>query len=349
MPIHRFSNFILVLVVGLAPAFLQAAEPKIVVISTGGTIAMKEDPYSGAPIPALSGDELMRAVPEIRSLAEIETIEFSNIPSDYMTPQKWLELAALVNKTLSRSEVTGVVITHGTDTLEETAFFLDLVLESNKPVVCIGAQRNASEADSDGPRNLRNAVRQILSPQSAGMGVTITMNEFIHSARAATKAHTSNVETFQSGDYGHLGAVDADRVVFFRRPLRRQHFSLPRELPRVEMVTMYAGADGKLLEHALEDGAKGIIVAALGMGNVNQPFYQSIEKALRGQIPVVVSTRVPRGRVQPHYGFVGGGATLQKIGAVFSDDLSPWKARILLMLALANSMESDRLQSLFDR
>lgn len=324
--------------------------PTVVVVATGGTIAMTVDPQTGAPVPALSGEDLIAAVPAVAELATIRVVEFSNIPSDYMGPDRWPDLSRAVDEVLTDPEVAGVVVTHGTDTLEETAYFLDLTLQSDKPVVCVGAQRSASEEDTDGPRNLLNAVRQILAEDAAGKGVTVTMNHYINAARPVTKTHTSNVETFDSGDYGYLGYVDVDRVVFFRESLRRQKLPLPEgELPRVDLIAMYAGADGGYVRHAVDTGAEGIVIEAFGWGNVNEPMYEAIKYALDEGVPVVVSTRVHDGRTQPVYGFTGGGATLKEIGAVFSDDLSAGKARILLMLALPQTKDREELQAYFDQ
>ena len=323
--------------------------PTVVVVATGGTIAMKNDPETGEPVPALSGEDLISVVPELRELANIRVNEFSNIPSDYMTPEMWLELSKTIEEVLANSEVTGVVVTHGTDTLAETAYFLDLTLQSDKPVVCIGAQRNASEEDSDGPRNLLNAVRQVLAENASGKGVTVTLNHYINAAREVRKTHTSNVETFASGDYGYLGYVDEDRVVFYRDSLQRQKLPLPSSLPRVDLIAMYTGADGSYVRHAVDTGAEGIVIEAFGWGNVNEPMYEAIKYALDKDVPVVIGTRVYYGRTLPVYGFKGGGATLKEIGAVFSDDLVPWKARILMMLAMPLSQNQQELQAYFDR
>jgi len=322
--------------------------PTIVVVSTGGTISMKVDPESGGPVPALRGEDLIQAVPELEKMARIRVVNFSNIPSDYMDGKRWMLLSRRVSDILSDPEVSGVIITHGTDTLEETAYFLDLTLGNEKPVVLIGAQRNASEKDTDGPRNLLNAVHQILDEKSVGRGVTVTFNHYINAARPVTKTHSSNVQTFESGNYGYLGYVDSSGVVFFNKSLRRQTIPLPTQLPRVDLIDMYAGADGALLKHAVDFGAEGIVVAALGSGNVNESMYEAIQYALRRKVPVVISSRSYFGRVLPVYGFKGGGATLKEIGCVFADDLSPWKARVLLMLTLPLTKGQAGLQSYFD-
>lgn len=323
--------------------------PTVVVVATGGTIAMTSDPETGDRVPALSGEDLVSVVPELEQLANIRVNEFSNIPSDYMTPEMWVNLSMTVEEVLANPEVAGVVITHGTDTLAETAYFLDLTLTSDKPVVCVGAQRSASEQDSDGPRNLLNAVRQILAEDASGKGVTVTLNHYINAAREVRKTHTSNVQTFASGDYGYLGYVDEDRVVFYRDSVRRQTLPLPSSLPRVDLIAMYTGADGSYVRHAVDTGAEGIVIEAFGWGNVNEPMYEAIEYALNNDVPVVISTRVYYGRVLPVYGFEGGGATLEEIGAVFSDNLVPPKARILLMLAMPMAENQQQLQAYFNK
>ncbi|HZA49340.1 MAG TPA: asparaginase [Myxococcaceae bacterium] len=342
-----------------APARQQQAAPKvpvIVMIATGGTIAMKIDPEKNAPVPAISGEDLVATVPELGKIARVEVQNLSNVPSDYMDPERWVGVAKAATEALARREVAGVIISHGTDTLEETAWFLDLTVSSDKPIVLIGAQRNASERDFDGPRNILNAARICVSPEARGKGAMIALNNQINAAREATKAHTSSVETFRSGELGFIGIADHDRVVFYRAPTRRQHVPLAPSkgdkaaaLPRVEIVAMYGGADGALLKAALASGVNGIVVQALGWGNVNIPMYEAIQEAVKQGVPVVISTRVPQGRVLPVYGFKGGGKTLQEAGAVFADDLSPQKARILLMLALQTTKDAKALQKMFDR
>jgi len=328
--------------------------PVVRLIATGGTIAMKIDPVKKAPVPAISGDDLLATVPEIGKVARVEVENLSNVPSDYMDPPRWTQLTRAVEKALARPEVAGVIVSHGTDTLEETAYWLDLTVQSDKPIVLIGAQRNASEADFDGPRNLLNAARICVSPEARGKGAMVVLNDKINAARDAVKTHTSDVETFTSGELGFLGVADEDRVIFYRAPTRRRHLPLAplpegAHLPAVEIVAMYGGADGKLIQAAVANGAKGIVVQALGWGNVNVPMYEAIGAAIKAGVPVAISTRVWKGRVLPHYGFKGGGKTLAELGAVMADNLSPQKARILMMLALQAGVKPAELQALFDR
>jgi L-asparaginase len=224
---------------------------------------------------------LLASVPELSQVARVRVESPFNIPSNYIDPERWMMIRQSVVRALAGAEVAGVVITHGTDTMEETAYFLDLTVSSEKPVVLVGAQRNASERDSDGPRNLLNAVRLCVSREARGGGVMIAMNGQVNAAREATKTHTSDVETFKSGDFGFLGVVDQDRVLFGRALARRQHIALTGgPLPRVDIVAMYAGADGELLRAAVAAGSKGIVVQALGWGNVNVPLYEAIKEAI---------------------------------------------------------------------
>lgn len=333
------------------PVMSAAADlPVVVMIATGGTIAMKIDPVKKAPVPAISGEDLLSTVPEIAKVARIEVKNLANVPSDYMDPVLWVALQKSVVEALARPEVAGVIVSHGTDTLEETAYFLDLTVNSEKPIVLIGAQHNASERDFDGPRNLVNAARICVSPDARGKGAMIALNNQINAAREVTKTHTSDVETFKSGDFGFLGNVDSDRVVFYRTPLRRQHVPLTQDkLPYVEIVAMYGGADGAMIRSAVAGGAKAIVVQALGWGNMNIPMYEAVLEAIAKKVAVVVSTRVQNGRVLPVYGFKGGGKTLKDAGAVMADNLQPQKARILAMLALQKTSDPKELQKLFDR
>ncbi len=332
------------------PGVAKAELPVVKFIATGGTIAMKIDPVKKAPVPAISGEDLVATVPEISKVARIEVLNLSNVPSDYMDPERWISLQKAATEALARPEVAGVIVSHGTDTLEETAYFLDLTVKSDKPIVLIGAQRNASESDFDGPRNLLNAARICVCPDARSKGSMICLNNQINAAREATKTHTSDVETFKSGDYGFLGVADHDRVIFYREPLRRQYIELSQTtLPDVEIVPMYGGADGKMVKAAVAAGAKGIVIQALGWGNVNIPMYEAVKDLPSKGIPVVITSRVPNGRVLPNYGFIGGGKTLKDTGAIFADNLSPQKARILLMLALQKTSKAEDIQKLFDK
>lgn len=273
--------------------------PVCLFIATGGTIAMQIDPSTSAAIPALSGSDLINAAPEIAAFARLEVNNLSNIPSVEMGPLRWVQLHQAIEAALARREIVGVLVSHGTDTLEETAWFLDLTLtHRDKPVVLIGAQRNASEPDFDGPRNLRSGARVCVAPQSSGKGVMVVLNDQINAAREVTKTHTSDVESFNSGDAGLLGRVDGERVVFYRTSCRRQQVPLVQGgLPRVDIVPMYAGADGALLKAAVQAGAKGVVIQALGAGNVNADLLAAISEAIDSGITIVIASQIGRAHV----------------------------------------------------
>ena len=322
---------------------------RIKILTTGGTIAMKVDPNTGGVRPVLSGEELVNAVPGLDALGEIEVEDVVNIPSDYMGPGIWKNMAIRLNQFLAEDDVQGAVVSHGTDTLEETAYFMDLVVDSPKPVIFTGAQRNASDWDSDGPRNLLDATRIVAAGGAVDAGVMVSLNGKICAARDVTKTHTHAVETFNSGLKGFLGEVTNEKVVFYHKPLRRlPPFSVETMDSNVDIIPMYTGADGKYIDFAVESGASGIVVQAFGLGNVNDLFYRAIGDAINKGVIVAISTRVPCGHVFPAYDFVGGGSSLKKLGSIFVGDLSPCKARILLMLALGVNRDTEELQEIFD-
>jgi L-asparaginase len=332
----------------------SSEKPVVQFIATGGTIAMKIDPATGGVVPAITGDDLMESVPDAGRYARVEVNNFARMSANYITNAWWANLTRAVSDALARPEVAGAVVAQGTDTLEETAYWLDLTVDSEKPVILIGAQRNASSPDFDGPRNLLNAIRIAVCQEARGKGVMVAMNNQINAARSATKTHTANVETFQGGNFGWLGEVWDDRVVFSRAPLRRMHFPIrseeSKDWPTVHIFPMYVGADGTFIRHAVDHGAQGIIVQAVGMGNMNVSMFEAVKYALGKGVPVVVATRVPNGRTMPVYGFEGGGKTTFDAGAIMAGDLNPQKAKILLTLLLRNGVR-DRaaLREVFDR
>jgi L-asparaginase len=325
--------------------------PKVAVLSTGGTIASRHDPVKGGYVPVLSAEDLVMAVPAIKKIAQIQAEQISNIPSPDMTPEIWLRLATRVNELSAKPEITGIVVTHGTDTLEETAYFLDLTKVSVKPVILVGAQRPASDPDSDGPRNLLDAVRVAITPAAAGKGVMVVMNGQISAARDVTKTNTNRVETFRGLEFGPLGVADAEMVRFYRVPVQHQTFGIDTatRLGRVDIVMSYAGADGLVIRSLLRDHAvQGLVVAGTGLGDVSSLMFDAIQEARERGIPVVISTRVPTGRIFPLGASKGSALDLRRIGCILADDLSPQKARILLMLALTKTRDPKILQKYFD-
>ncbi len=329
--------------------------PIVAVLSTGGTIASKQNPSKGGYEAVLTGKDLVAAVPAIEKVARVLVEQISNISSSDMNPEIWMRLAERVNDLLAMPELAGVVITHGTNTLEETAYFLDLTVTGTKPVILVGAQRPASDSDSDGPRNLLDAIRVCVSPEARNNGVLVVMNGQINPARDVTKSNTSQVETFRSLEFGPLGLVDVDGVRFYRAPLRRQTIPITAEtkLGRVEIIMNYAGADGLLIRSLMREGKSaggidGLVIAGLGLGCVSSSMFDAIQEARAKDIAVVISTRVPTGRIFSLSAMKGCPLTLKQIGCVLADNLSPQKARVLLMLALTKTRDPESLQKYFD-
>lgn len=315
----------------------QGDLPKVAIITTGGTIAEKLDPKTGGAVPAVSGKDLISAVPGLSDIAWIDVINFSNIDSSHMTPEMWAKLSKAVDKELAKPEIKGAVVTHGTDTMAEGSYFLELTLKSDKPVVFVGAMRDASDVSPDGPANILNAVRQACSPEALDWGVTVTLNQYINAARDVRKTQTSNVQTFNSGEQGYLGYISLGKVVRFNDRRKKQKFDIPETLPKVAILPDYAGSDGDFIRHAADSDYDGIVVEAVGAGNVNKKMFKAIKYALDKNIPIVITTRVYHGRVLPVYADKGGGKRLQEVGAILGGDLSAAKARLLLMLAIPSA------------
>ncbi len=324
---------------------------RIALLTTGGTIVSKVDTSTGLAMPVLSGEDLLLTLEGFVDTKSIEIHDIARVASPHIEPSHWMALHATIEMLIQRADIAGIIVSHGTSTLEETAWFLDLTVRTDKPIVVIGAQRNASAIDFDGPRNLFNALKICGTDAARGKGVLVALNDHINAAREATKTHTIDVETFQSGEWGYLGSIVDDRVIFHRTPMRRVHVPLvTKTLPTVEIVSMYAGATGGLVDAAISLGARGLIVQAVASGHVNQAMYEAILRALQQKVPVVIATRIPRGGTRAGYGFAGSSQLLVNAGAVLSNDLSAWKARILLMLALqGGAVSSDDLAALFDR
>jgi L-asparaginase len=347
--LNLFSLALAVAVQGQAAPAQSQTLPRVVVLATGGTIASKFDPAIGALAPAATGADLVRAVPDLEKIANVEVEQIANIGSYDMTPDVWRQLSKRANALLARNDVSGVVVTHGTDTLEETAYFLDLTVTSAKPVVLVGAQRAASYFDSDGPRNLLNAVRVAISPEATNKGTLVVMNGQINAAREVTKTNTIEVETFKTLEFGALGVADLGAVRFYRAPLRRQTIAISDQqtLGRVEIVKQYAGADGRIISLLLEQGKlDGLVVEGFGLGHITSGTLDAIKEVRRRGIPVILSTRVYTGRVVPLY---ARDVETQQIGCILADNLSAQKARVLLMLALTRTRDTQELQKYFDR
>jgi L-asparaginase len=311
---------------------------RTVVVSTGGTIAMRPEPATGKLVPAVSGEELVEMLAWLEA-PPLELDDFVRVPSFDMHGELALSLARRVAEHASRTDVAGIVVTHGTDTMEETVYLLDRVLDTDLPVVLTGAQRGADEADSDGPRNLRDAIRVAASGEAGGRGALLVFAGEVHPAREARKVHTSAVRAFASPGYGPVGHVDGDVVAFRRSPERRPPLPLPARLAHVDLLRLHAGSDARFLRTSVETGAEAIVLEGTGRGNANDQVLEGVRAAVAGGVAVAVCSRCLEGRVEPVYGR-GGGRDLAEAGALFAGDLAGPKARVLLQVALGAGVDA---------
>ncbi len=310
---------------------------------------MKRDAATQTIAPAKNGKEFLSSVPEIERLAQTEWIEFSNIDSSDMTPELMFRLARLVTSHISRKEIDGIIITHGTDTLEETAYMIDLLVEHCKPVVLTAAMRSFDEVGTDAPTNLLAAVKTAASNVCPDAGTLVVMNEEIHAAREVRKTYTSNVATFESPGYGLLGIVDEDRVIIFRKSLIREAIPAERIEPDVQLFKMTAGDDGRLVGYAVDNQVKGIVIEGLGRGNIPSSATEQVLRAIHQNIPVVITSRCFKGRVLGIYGGTGGGKKLHEAGIIYGGDLSGQKARIKLMVTLGVTSDLGKIKQIFEK
>jgi L-asparaginase len=298
----------------------------LVVVSTGGTIAMRPEPGTGKLVPATTLDELLETL-DWPAAPPFELDDFVQVPSFDMHGALALSLAQRV-----LGHRAPVVVTHGTDTMEETVYLIDRLLPDDAPpVVLTGAQRPADASDRDGPRNLRDAIRVAASTAAQGYGAMIVFAGEIHPARDVRKVHTSAVRAFASPGHGPIGHVDGERVVFSRRPERRPPLPSPNTLAAVDLIRLYAGSDARFLRTSVESGVRAIVLECTGRGNANEQVVEGVREAVAAGVTVVVCSRCVEGRVEPVYGR-GGGRDLAEAGAVFAGDLAGPKARVLLQL-----------------
>ncbi|MGZ9275483.1 MAG: asparaginase [Candidatus Limnocylindrales bacterium] len=331
----------------------MASLPRVALIFTGGTIdSVGADRLDLAWYiehgQCLDDGELVARVPELSSIARVEEVPFRRLPSQSIADADLVSLVELIHQLFAADRADGIVITHGTNTLEETAYFLHLTLKTDRPVVIVGSMRPSSGLSADGYLNLLNGVRVAGDPGSRGMGVLVVLNDTILSARDVTKTATYRVETFQGRDLGPLGYADNDgRVVYYHRPVRTHttatefELSGEAELPRVDVVVTYLGADGAMIDAAVAAGARGIVSAGSGAGRPTPAEDAALLRASESGVLVCQGTRVGSGRTARSPG-------LRRRGWVASDNLQPWKARILLRLALARTDDPDEVQRMFD-
>jgi L-asparaginase len=319
----------------------------VLLLFTGGTISMRIDPGTGGAVPALSGQEIVATAPGLDAEAQLALEDYARLPGPHVTPAWMWDLKEYVERRLADPALDGVVITHGTDTLEETAFLLDLTLKTHKPVVFCGAMRTVSEPGWDGPANLLAAVRVAAHPGSPGRGVLVALGEYVHAAAEVTKWHTQSLAAFRSA-HGALGAVERDSIVYYQPPYRGAVLPAMELVPEVDLHTMAAGLDGTLIAASVARGARGLVIEATGAGNVPPTVVPALRAALLQDLAVVTVSRCPEGRVFPAYGYEGGGRMLRDMGVILGGDIPGPKARIKLMVALGVSRERDALRRMFE-
>ncbi|MCR4941627.1 MAG: type II asparaginase [Campylobacter sp.] len=344
----RFSfKVVALMLLGATVAF---AKPNIYILATGGTIAGSSDgaldtSYTSGTVTV---DKLIAAVPEINKIANIKGEQISQIGSQEMNNEVWLKLAKRVNELLKSGKADGVVVTHGTDTMEETAYFLNLTVKSDKPIVLVGAMRNGTSLSADGPLNIYNAVNVAMSKDAVGKGVMVVMNDEIHAAREVTKTNTTGVDTFKSPNAGKIGTVFYGKVKFYMSPLRKHTvnsaFDIEKinALPRVDIVYNHSNDNPDFVNIAVKNGAKGIINAGMGNGNPYPSVLEALGEAVKSGVIVARDSRVGTGETT-----MDGEVDDKKYGFITTDNLNVQKARVLLMLALATTNDKAKIWEYF--
>ncbi|WP_121662619.1 asparaginase [Metabacillus litoralis] len=317
----------------------------ILLIHTGGTISMKEDEETGEVKPG-EKNPLVEHIKEVPDINLIST-ELFHLPSPHITPLNMLQIKNYIEEMKKIKNIDGVVITHGTDTLEETAYFLDVTLSLSIPIVLTGAMRSSNELGSDGLYNLLSALKVAASDCAKNMGVLVVMNDEIHTAKNVTKTHTSNVATFQSPQYGPIGMVNKGGVFFHHTPIVTNPLHAETLDKNVFLIKAFAGMDGSLLNGIEQLQPDGLVIEALGQGNVPPMMVPGIKNLLNKKIPIVLVSRCFNGIAQDVYGYEGGGRQLKELGVIFSNGLNGQKARIKLMIALETTKDQQALETIF--
>jgi L-asparaginase len=322
--------------------------PRIIILATGGTIAGSGESatkaaYTAGKVPI---DDLLNAVPQIHDYGKITGEQIAQIGSQDMNVVTWLKLSKRINEIFKNNEADAIVVTHGTDTQEETAYFLDLTVMSDKPVVLVGAMRPSTAMSQDGNRNLLDAVMVAASPKSQGKGVIVAMDEKIYDARDVTKTSTTNLETFQSRNFGPIGLIYDGKVNYYyqslRNPSKKFDVTSLTLLPQVEIVYGYADASPISVTGITSSGVKGIVYAGMGNGNFGEPVGKALAEAAKKGILVCRSARAGSGRIT-----LDNEVKDKELGFVVSDDLNPQKSRVLLMLALTTTSDREKIQQFF--
>jgi L-asparaginase len=319
----------------------------IVLLFTGGTISMRHDPTAGGAVPSLRGKDILALAPGIDELADLEVDDWGAYPGPHMTIERMWALRQRIAEHLARREVEGIVVTHGTDSLEESAYLVARSVESEKPVVFTGAMRTSSDLGWDGPGNLGASVRVAVSDDARERGVMVVMMDRVFTALDVTKAHTHMLDAFDSPGLGPLGVIDDGKVIF-RRASALPPILSPNSLATpVDIVMTFAGADSRLLDASRQEG-RAVVIAGMGRGNVPPAMVDGIERWIGEKKPVVITSRALRGRVGCTYGYPGGGRRLAELGVIFAGARRPQQARIDVMLALGAGLSIEELRELLE-
>jgi len=330
----------------------SSKKPNIVILATGGTIAGSAESQTAAGYQsgAVGVDILIAAVPQLKDIAEVKGEQIASIGSQDMNDEVWLKLGKRVNELAAKSDVDGIVITHGTDTLEETSYFLDLVAKTDKPIVMTGSMRPSTAMSADGPLNIYNAVGVAVDPKARGRGVLVAIDDDIHSAHDIIKTHTTDVATFSSNEAGLVGGALFGKNVWYRTPenvhTKASELSLgdAKTLPRVDIIYAHANMSPDIITNAAKSGAKGLVIAGVGDGNMTAPAWEAAKKVVKQGVVLVRSSRVNGGVVRRNIE-----VSDDEMGTVASMELNPAKARVLLQLALMKSSDAKKVQDYFDR
>ncbi|HCW7884593.1 TPA: asparaginase [Staphylococcus aureus] len=318
----------------------------LLVIHTGGTISMSQDQSNKVVTNDINPISLHQDV--INQYAQIDELNPFHVPSPHMTIQHVKQLKDIILEAVTNKYYDGFVITHGTDTLEETAFLLDLILGIEQPVVITGAMRSSNEIGSDGLYNYISAIRVASDEKARHKGVMVVFNDEIHTARNVTKTHTSNTNTFQSPNHGPLGVLTKDRVQFHHMPYRQQALENVNEKLNVPLVKAYMGLPGDIFSFYSREGIDGMVIEALGQGNIPPSALEGIQQLVSLNIPIVLVSRSFNGIVSPTYAYDGGGYQLAQQGFIFSNGLNGPKARLKLLVALSNNLDKAEIKSYFE-
>ncbi|HDJ4338841.1 TPA: asparaginase [Staphylococcus aureus] len=318
----------------------------LLVIHTGGTISMSQDQSNKVVTNDINPISLHQDV--INQYAQIDELNPFNVPSPHMTIQHVKQLKDIILEAVTNKYYDGFVITHGTDTLEETAFLIDLILGIEQPVVITGAMRSSNEIGSDGLYNYISAIRVASDEKARHKGVMVVFNDEIHTARNVTKTHTSNTNTFQSPNHGPLGVLTKDRVQFHHMPYRQQALENVNEKLNVPLVKAYMGLPGDIFSFYSREGIDGMVIEALGQGNIPPSALEGIQQLVSLNIPIVLVSRSFNGIVSPTYAYDGGGYQLAQQGFIFSNGLNGPKARLKLLVALSNNLDKAEIKSYFE-